>query len=125
MKKEESLQIAICRYLKLQYPEVMFTAESSGIKLTIGQAVKAKKQRNPERGLPDLIILEPNSVFHGLCLELKSKSPLLKNGELSQNKHIQAQSMTLNKLISKGYLCSFVWTFDHAKKIIDSYMNDR
>lgn len=125
MKKEESLQIAICRYLKLQYPEVMFTAESSGIKLTIGQAVKAKKQRNPERGLPDLIILEPNFYFHGLCLELKSKSPYLKNGELSQNKHIQEQNDVMVRLFQKGYDCHFASSFDEAKYFIDLHMNRR
>ena len=125
MKKEESLQIAVCNYLKFQYPDVYFTAESSGVKLTIGQAVKAKKQRNPSKGLPDLIILEPNKNFHGLCFEFKVKSPLLKNGQLSSNKHIQEQAAVLNKLSDKRYLCSFVWSFEQAKSIIDKYMKNR
>lgn len=125
MKKEESLQIAVCNYLKLQYPEVYFTAESSGIKLTIGQAVKAKKQRNPSKGLPDLIILEPNKEYHGICLELKKKTPYLKNGSLSRNYHIQNQFWCLNHLGRRGYCCEFVWSFDMAKQIIDQYMANR
>jgi len=56
MKSEENLQIAISSYLKYQYPDVIFTSESSGIRLTIGQATKAKKQRSKHK-LPDMIIL--------------------------------------------------------------------
>jgi len=123
--KEESLQIAVSRYLKLQYPDVIFTSESSGIKLSIGSAVKAKKQRNPERGLPDLIILEPRCGFSGLCVELKAegKSPYLKDGSLSKNKHIQEQNDVLIKLKEKGYIAKFAVGFDDAKKLIDNYMN--
>jgi hypothetical protein len=59
MKAEEKLQIAVCKYLKLQYPDVIFTAESSGLKLTIGQAVIAKQLRS-SKGLPDIMIFQPN-----------------------------------------------------------------
>ena len=60
MKQEEKLQTAISNYLKLQYPNVIFTAESSGIRLPIGLAKKAKEHRNPARGLPDISIFYPN-----------------------------------------------------------------
>lgn len=123
MHKEETLQTAICSYIKYQYPNVIFTAESSGVRLTIGQAKKAKNQRNPESGLPDLIILEPNKDYHGLCLELKRKSPYLKNGELSQNKHIQNQYEVHKTLNLKGYLTMFVWSFEMAKEVLDQYIN--
>ena len=69
MKKEDSIQLAVSTYLKIQYPYTIFTAESSGLKLTIGQAVKAKKQRNPVRGLPDLFIIE--SKFVVMKIKLK------------------------------------------------------
>ena len=121
MKKEESLQIAISEYLKLQYPSVVFTSESSGIRLTIGQAKKAKQQRSNHK-LPDMIILEPNRKFKGICLELKKQSPYLKNGKLSQSKHIQEQNKTLELLRNKGYLANFVWDFERFKSAFDAYM---
>lgn len=123
MKKEESLQVAISKYLKLQYPNVIFTSESSGIKLTIGQALKTKKQRSKHK-LPDMIILEPKLPnAAGLIFELKSKSPYLKNGELSKDQHIQAQAQTLYQLVQKGYVAMFVWEFEQAKQVIDNYLN--
>lgn len=125
MKKEESLQIAVSNYLKLQYPEVIFTSEASGLKLTIGQAVKAKKMRSSS-GLPDMIILEPNRFWGGLCLELKSKSPFKKNGQLKADKHLEEQEQLLRKLnIEKNFAACFVHGLDHAKKVIDGYMNER
>ena len=120
---EESLQISVSTDLKMQYPSVMFTAESSGIRLTMGQAVKAKKLRS-ERGLPDMMIFEPRGQYHGLIIELKKegKSPFLLNGDLSVNKHIQEQAKTISKLNRKGYFACFCTGFDSAKETIDAYM---
>jgi hypothetical protein len=123
MKHEESLQIAVSNYLRLQYPNVIFTAESSGLKLTIGQAVKAKKLRS-SRGLPDMIILEPRQGYHGLCLELKTVSPYKKDGSLKSDTHLQEQQQILTNLNEKGYAAKFVTGFDKAKKVIDFYMTN-
>ncbi|HTJ53747.1 MAG TPA: hypothetical protein VL443_30035 [Cyclobacteriaceae bacterium] len=121
MKKEESLQIAVSNYLRLQYPNVIFTAESSGLKLTIGQAVKAKKLRS-SRGLPDMIILEPRGNYKGLCIELKTVSPYRKDGKLKTDQHLQEQEELLTRLNAKGYGALFATGFDKAKTIIDEYM---
>ena len=123
MKKEESIQLAVSKYLKLQYPNVIFTAESSGVRLTLGQAVKAKKQRSPEKGLPDLMIFEAKGNFKGLFIELKAKSPYLKSGELSSQEHIQQQNKVLERLTEKGYYATFATGFNEAKNIIDKYLN--
>jgi len=125
MKKvEERLQTVISNYIKLQYPYVIFTAEKSGLKLSIGQAVKAKNQRNPSRGLPDVLILQPNKHYKGLFLEVKKETPYLKSGKLSNNKHIQEQNEVLKRLNSLGYLALFVWSYEMAKVILDSYMKE-
>ena len=122
-KKEEQLSKAVSRYLKLQYPDVVFTCDSSGIRLTIGQATVLKAQRSTHK-IPDMIILKPNAEYHGLILELKSddSSPFLKDGSLSKGKHIQDQNQTLTELLSIGYYAVFAVGFDNAKKIIDDYM---
>jgi len=118
---EESIQIAVCRYMSHQYPDVIYTSEGSGIRLTIGQAVKAKKLRS-EGGLPDLMIFEPRGQYYGLFLELKKVSPYKKNGELKSDKHLHEQNEILNRLSGKGYYAEFATGIDEAIKIIDLYL---
>ena len=124
MKKEEKLQIAVSKYLKLQYPDVIFTAESSGLKLTIGQAVIAKKLRS-DKGLPDLMIFEPNKYQKGLLIELKAAGVRLKSGYLPNTEHIREQTALLLRLWDRGYAASFACGFDEAKVIIDEYLKLR
>jgi hypothetical protein len=121
-KREESLQIAVSTYLKLQYPGVVFTSESSGIRLTIGQAKKAKRQRSEDK-LPDMIILEPRGEWRGLCLELKAENTTIqtKRGTYVAGR-IQEQAKTLEKLLKKGYAAFFAVGLRHAQKLIDDYM---
>jgi hypothetical protein len=122
-KREESLQIAVSRYLKLQYTDVIFTSESSGIKLTIGQAVKAKAMRSSACKLPDMIILEPRGEYHGLILELKREGEkIFKADGTPYSGHIYEQFKTLQRLKEKGYYSSFAIGFDDAKRQIDFYM---
>ena len=121
--KEESLQIAVSKYLLMAYPRVMFTAESSGIRLTMGQAVKAKKQRS-QRGLPELMIFEARGMYHGLMIELKKEgqSPFKKNGDLKAGEHLAEQAKAIQSLLRKGYFARFCTGFDEAKEFIDAYM---
>ena len=125
-KKEEQLSKSVSRYLKLQYPDVVFTCDSSGIRLTIGQATALKAQRSTHK-IPDMIILKPNGEYHGLILELKSEysSPYLKDGSLSKGKHIQEQNQTLTELLSIGYYAVFIVGFNQAKEVIDNYMANK
>lgn len=122
-KKEEQLSKAVSRYLKVQYPDTVFTCDASGVRLSMGQATALKAQRSTHK-IPDMIILKPNAEYHGLILELKSddSSPFLKDGSLSKGKHIQDQNQTLTELLSIGYYAVFAVGFDNAKKIIDDYM---
>ena len=123
-KKEEQLSKAVSKYLKIQYPDVVFTCDASGVRLTMGQATALKVQRSVHK-IPDMIILKPNAEYHGLILELKSEdsSPYLKDGSLSKGQHIQEQNQTLTTLLNIGYYAVFAVGFDNAKKIIDDYMN--
>jgi hypothetical protein len=123
-KQEESLQIAVSTYLKLQYPDVYFTSESSGIRVSIGTAVKMKKQRSNHKQL-DMIILEPRGGFHGLILELKKDRGEVwdKNGYYRKDKHIQDQLNSILLLDKKNYYADFGCGFDECKYMIDCYMN--
>jgi len=123
---EQKLQEAICKYLDLQYPNVIYTSDLSGIKLTIGSAVKAKKTRCKHFKIPDLLILEPNDYHKGLFFEIKKdKSEVyLKNGDMSKSKHIFEQNKTIQVLRNKGYKAMFVWDFNQAKTEIDNYIHN-
>lgn len=121
--KEGDLQIQVCRYIQIQYPDVLFTSESSGVRLTIGQAKKLKAMRSKDCKLPDLMIFEPNRQYKGLFLELKREGEKVfkENGEPYAG-HIAEQDRTLQRLREKGYFATFAVGFIQAQKIIDDYM---
>ena len=123
MYKEESLQISISRYLKLQYPEIYFMSDSSGLKLPMGLAVKAKKQRSKHAQL-DLVILQPSGHYNGLILELKKSRNQVykKNGEFRKGEHIEDQNKSIFHLSNIGYKCGYIFSLDEAIKTIDDYL---
>ena len=118
-KKEEETHIAICKYLKLQYPNVLFTSESSGIRLSIGQAKRLKAMRSCS-GLPDIMIFEPRKSYYGLFLEVKRDGTTIykKDGDLRKDKHIQEQEEILHQLKQRGYFAEFVISIAFAHTII-------
>jgi hypothetical protein len=110
---EEKEQIALCQYMRLQYPSIIFSSDHSGIRVSQGLANKVKKLHS-ENGIPDLTIYEPRGGYYGLCIELKAtgNSPFRKTGMLRDNEHLR-----------KGYLAGFCTGFDEAKQTIDWYMS--
>ena len=122
-KREESIQIQVCTFLKWQYPHLLWVCDfAAGSKLTIGQAVKAKKLRSC-RGLPDIMIFKPDICYNGLFLELKTVTPFKKDGTLKKDIHIEEQWEIHQKLRREGYLAKFVVGFDEAKQAINDYLN--
>ena len=123
-KREENLQKAVCRYLKLKYPNVMFVSDAGGVRLTKGQAISMKEMRS-HRGWPDLFIAEPRGIWNGLFIELKREGErvYLKDGSLSNNAHIQEQDAVLTELGFRGYKAVFAVGIDEAMKVIDDYLS--
>ena len=122
-QSEQSVHFQVCQYLKYQYPNVLFQTDLSGIKLTIGQAVKLKSLRSG-RAWPDIFIAEPKDGLHGLYIELKRDGEKLfkRDGFTFVSEHIEEQNQILEKLMDKGYFSCFAIGFDQAKLIIDSYL---
>lgn len=120
-KQEDSLQIAVCNYIRLQYPKVLFTSDASGIRLTMGQAVKMKKMKsNP--GWPDLFLAEPKGKYHGLFIELKRDGErIIKLNGDPVSRHIAEQIEMISILNNKGYSAWMIIGFDNVKKVIDWY----
>ena len=120
---EKDLQINVCSWLKLQYPDVIFTSESSGLRLTMGQARSLAKQRSG-KGLPDLMIFEPRGDYSGLFIELKREGEKVfrRDGQIRSDVHLQEQYNIINRLNNKGYLAGFAIGFDEARNMITKYM---
>ena len=138
----------VADYLRLQYPSVMFHSDyGSGIKLTMGQAIKQKRQNGGRRAWPDMFIAEPREVKaerevikpkdgsaiieaylikqkYGLFIEIKKAGTRIykKDGTLVADQHIREQFDVLEQLRKRGYMAEFACGFDEAKKIIDEYL---
>lgn len=125
---ESDLQVMVADYLRLRYSEVLFHSDfGSGVKLTVGQAMKQKRQNGGRRAWPDMFIAEPMDVagriYNGLFIELKKGGTRLKkkNGEWA-SEHIAEQADVLERLEFRGYKALFAVGFDEAKEIIDNYL---
>lgn len=112
----------ICEYLRTKYPDVIFLSDASGLKMTIGQAVKWAKLKS-HKGIPDILILAPRKGYHGLMIELKKTGTKIqkKNGEW-KDEHITQQAYVLSRLESEGYLSGFCIGYDDAIQTIDDYL---
>ena len=131
--KESDLQVTVADYLRLQYPNTLFHSDfGSGIKLTIGQAAKQKRQNGGRRAWPDMFIAEPSPRcidgswkydYYGLFIELKKEGTRLrkKNGDWATS-HIVEQAEILSQLRERGYRAEFACGFVEAKTIIDEYL---
>jgi hypothetical protein len=126
---ELELQMQVADYLRLQYPGVLFHSDfGSGVKLTMGQAIKQKRLQGGRRSWPDMLIAEARSLgdkcYHALFIELKKEGTRIfkKDGTLVSDAHICEQFDMLEQLRQRGYVAEFACGFDEAKKIIDEYL---
>lgn len=125
-KSEESIQVSVVKYLKSAYPDVIFRCAPDNIRMSIGQAVAAKRSGMLQRSLPDIEIFFPTRLYHGLFIELKKNDFKLRkaDGSLYKNEHVTEQLTTLLKLKQIGYAVSFGVGFAHTKEIIDTYLEE-
>lgn len=123
---EFELQKLVTGYLNYRYPDVLFLSDvRASLKLTIPQAVRSKQIQHASFACPDMVIFEPRGAYHGMFLELKAKSPYLKDGKLSTDAHIQAQAAAMERLTAKGYHCGFYWDFDQIVRAIEEYLMEK
>jgi hypothetical protein len=121
MQAERYLHQSVCHYLKVRYPDVIFTSESSGLYVTPGQARTLKATRSGH-GLPDVMVFYPTDMYHGLFLELKATNIYKKDGTLKKNDHTEHQLRVIEKLKRLGYWAQFVVGMDEAVTTIDQYI---
>lgn len=123
-KAEKHLHQQVCSYLNLQYPDVIYLSDPSGLKVSIGVAVELKKKRCKKYKIPDLIILKPARGKCGLVLEIKVSvnDVFKKNMTLKNNEHVREQHKSIKELNRLGYAAYFGCGFEHCKRLIDEYL---
>lgn len=92
----------------------LLKSDLSGVRLSIGQAVKAKKQ-GMKKGYPDIFLPVSSKGFHGLFIELKRE----KGGILSDE-----QKTWLKQLVNQGYLAIVCKGSDEAINAIIDYLSN-
>jgi hypothetical protein len=80
-----------------------------------------------KRGYPDLFIMEPRGIFHGLYIEIKKEDERIykKDGVTPVSTHIDEQIDMLNELYLRQYYVSLAIGFDNVKETIDIYLNQK
>ncbi len=126
-RKEQSLQTAICSYMKLQYPKVIFKVDAGAdANKTSHIAMEVYKKQQYKRGYPDFQIIKPSAHYNGLFLELKgcyddlfNKNETMQRGD--KDHHVEQYDF-IKELREAGYAAFFCWSMDDAIRIISNYL---
>ena len=111
-KAEQRKQRAIVKYIKLAYPNTLFTATMGGVKLNSWSQRNALKATGYLKGVADLLIFESKESYKGLFIEVKTD----KGRMTTEQKQFQTNAL------ARGYLCICCKGFDETKNIIDEYL---
>jgi|TARA_R100000808_G_C2110459_1_gene124714 hypothetical protein len=111
-KAEQRLQTAIVKYIRLAYPNTLFTATMGGVKLNSWSQRNALKATGYLKGVADLLIFETKGMYKGLFIEVKTET-----GRMTKE---QKQFQT--NATARGYLCVCCKGFDETKEILDDYL---
>jgi|9_EtaG_2_1085328.scaffolds.fasta_scaffold00063_3 hypothetical protein len=112
---EENIQISIVEYLKLQYPNLLFTATMGGqFQRHYSQRLKAKRT-GYLKGVSDLLIFEPRGGYCGLFIELKRDRKCYPTAE---------QKRFISRASDRGYYATCAKGFSECKELIDKYLNE-
>lgn len=127
LKKETELSVhnQVCKYLKAQYPKVMFLSDfGAGIKMSIGMANRQSMQKS-NHAFPDIMIFEPRGGWNGLFIEVKKDDSIYYKGttDLKPVQHVLDQFHCIRLLTQKNYYADFGCGFIECKRIIDEYMS--
>ncbi len=121
---EKVIHSQLADYINLQFPDVIFLSDPSGMRLSVGLRNEVKRKRCRKYKIPDLIILHPSKGYKGLIIEVKAtlEDVFKKDGTLKAGDHLKEQQKSIDRLNELGYLASFGPGFDYCKNLIDNYL---
>lgn len=122
---EADEQAALFRWSKMMkryHPELaLLNGSLNGVRLTIGQAVKAKKQ-GMKKGFPDIFLPVPRGDYYGLFIELKIKPYRNHKHKIVYPKISGEQLWWIAKLKAMGYRAEICKGYDLAIVEILNYL---
>ena len=124
MPSEKQIHISVCEYLRLRYPDLIFTSDMGG--LLVGMGVRMEiKNKSSHFKIPDLLIFKPNSTCSAAFFELKkSKDDLyLKKCGSLKNDHVKSQEHCMMLLRDLGFHAQFTIGFEGTIQAIEKYLN--
>lgn len=122
MPTEKEIHVNICEYLRLQYPELLFTSDAGGLRVSMGVIMEVKR-KSCNYKIPDLLIFQRNSQYNGCFIEIKRSAGdlYLKSGKL-KNDHVKAQEECLAMLRQQGYYAEFGVGYNDTIQKIERYL---
>jgi len=109
--KEQDLHNSIVEYLNL-YPHILWTSTLGGIFLGRGNyKQKAIIKKHYKKGVPDILIFEPNKKYHGLMVELKVK----------YNKPSKHQKLWIANLSARRYKAVVCYSLEEFIELFTEY----
>jgi hypothetical protein len=121
---EEQEQTILCKWLKLNYPDVLYTIDLGGIRLQKHQ--RRIMSTRARKGHPDIILQEWFlDKYCGLAIEFKKTGVKVSklDGTLRKDKHLQEQLEYLTALKERYYIAGFVIGLEPAKEVIKAYLD--
>ena len=124
VRTEWQEQLAFCKWLKMQYPQVRFRSDIQSAGKLSPAMQNIKLILDPFRGFPDITIYLKRGEFCGLMIEMKRENSglYLKDGSLSNSKHVQEQGKMHEFLRDNLWKVEFAEGMDGAKIIFEEYV---
>lgn len=113
---ESRIQQDCVRWFRLQYAglwNLLFAVPNGGWRGRVEASIM--KAEGVTAGVADLLLLCPNGVYHGLCIEMKT-------GEKG-SKQSQSQIAWMQAVTSVGYKYVVCRSFDQFKDAITEYLS--
>ena len=109
--KEQDLHNSIVDYLNY-YPHILWTSTLGGVYLGKGNyKQKALVKKHYKKGVPDILIFEPNLKHNGLMVELKVK----------YNKPSKDQKLWIANLTARNYKAVVCYSLEEFIEIFTNY----
>ena len=113
---ESNIQIACVRWFRLAFPmfsKLLIAVPNGGARNKVTGAIL--KAEGVVAGVSDLLFLLPNKNYHGLCIEMKTKTGRQSDSQKQWEKLIK----------DVGYDYAIVRTFDDFQKLIKDYIESQ
>lgn len=111
-RTETDEQIAVVRHLRILYPKLLLTISPQGNKISVRQG-RQFKAMGYVAGTPDIMIFEARGKYHGLHIELKTKT----------GKWQDVQKLWADRVERRGYCYRLCRGYDEAIRAVEEYMS--